>query len=230
MPKSPRRPSATAITSWSLDIVSAKKVPVLNREIAISSDDDLLSRIETAAATIRANNYYGGAAILPIHFGVEHPILGSANNALFIRCVNAVLIEVTAKIEAFGFATTVHRFKGSSGWGPFEYENPPMALGVEYRTTERYFGKPVYVMAVYFGALPNTTSKTLWSTPAANVYTIIDYGGEGAGYALPYDGTNYIKFTCSLTGSNVVSVTVTTGADYSSYNATIWFKYTKTTD
>lgn len=115
-------------------------------------------------------------------------------------------------------------------WSPWEYQNPLMSLGVEYRTTERHLGKPVYVMAVDFGALPNTTSKTLWSTPTANVNKIIDYGGEGAGYALPYDGTNYIKLTCALTGSNVVSVTVTTGTNYSSSNATIWFKYTKTTD
>ena len=28
--------------------------------------------------------------------------------------------------------------------GAWEYVNPPMQLGVEYRTTERYLGKPVY--------------------------------------------------------------------------------------
>lgn len=29
-------------------------------------------------------------------------------------------------------------------WGPWEWLNPPMMLGVEYRTTERYLGEPVY--------------------------------------------------------------------------------------
>lgn len=29
-------------------------------------------------------------------------------------------------------------------WGPWEWVNPPMILGTEYRTTERYLGKPVY--------------------------------------------------------------------------------------
>ena len=40
-----------------------------------------------------------------------------------------------------------------------EYQNPPMKLGVEYKTMERYLGKPVYTMAFSFGALPNTSDK-----------------------------------------------------------------------
>lgn len=39
--------------------------------------------------------------------------------------------------------------------GVVEWFNPPMALGEEYRTTERYQGKPVYVQSINFsGALP----------------------------------------------------------------------------
>lgn len=38
-------------------------------------------------------------------------------------------------------------------WQPWEYVNPPMQLGVEYRTTERFLGKPVYVKAIDFGAV-----------------------------------------------------------------------------
>ena len=38
-------------------------------------------------------------------------------------------------------------------WDPLEYINPDMQLGVEYRTTERYLGKPVYVKAIDFGAV-----------------------------------------------------------------------------
>lgn len=41
-----------------------------------------------------------------------------------------------------------------SAWQPFEWEHPPMQLGVEYRTVERYNGKPVYVKAVNIGELP----------------------------------------------------------------------------
>ena len=48
-----------------------------------------------------------------------------------------------------------------SAWQPFEWEHPPMRIGVEYRTTERYQQLPIYTKAVNFGAAPNTTSKTV---------------------------------------------------------------------
>lgn len=34
---------------------------------------------------------------------------------------------------------------GSKTWSEWEWVNPPMNLGIEYRTTEHYLGKPVYV-------------------------------------------------------------------------------------
>ena len=40
------------------------------------------------------------------------------------------------------------RTRNYSGWIPWEYINPPLKLGVEYRTTERFLGKPVYVKVV----------------------------------------------------------------------------------
>lgn len=32
-----------------------------------------------------------------------------------------------------------------NSWGAWEWENPPMSLSTEYRTVERFYGKPVYV-------------------------------------------------------------------------------------
>ena len=47
------------------------------------------------------------------------------------------------------------------GWSPFEWVNPPMKLGVEYRTTERFNAKPVYAQIVNCGALEARTMKTV---------------------------------------------------------------------
>lgn len=44
-------------------------------------------------------------------------------------------------------------------WSAWEWINPPMALGVEYRTTERFLGRPVYVKLVDVGALPSNSYK-----------------------------------------------------------------------
>lgn len=43
------------------------------------------------------------------------------------------------------------RIMKAGTWGPWEWVNPPLAAGVEYRTTERYLGKPVYVKMVDCG-------------------------------------------------------------------------------
>lgn len=45
------------------------------------------------------------------------------------------------------------RYAVDGVWTPWEYVNPPMKIGVEYRTTERYSGKPVYAKAVNIGKL-----------------------------------------------------------------------------
>ena len=41
-----------------------------------------------------------------------------------------------------GYVACCHLHDGV--WSEWEYENPPMTVGVEYRTTERYKGKAVY--------------------------------------------------------------------------------------
>lgn len=65
---------------------------------------------------------------------------------------------------AMRMADVQARYPSSSSpavWMPFEWENPPMKIGVEYRTTERYDGKPVFVMAVNGGAFPDNSSKII---------------------------------------------------------------------
>lgn len=49
------------------------------------------------------------------------------------------------KVSGFMMIKRKHAPYDSPGtWDPLEYFDPPMAVGVEYRTTERYQGKPVY--------------------------------------------------------------------------------------
>lgn len=45
-------------------------------------------------------------------------------------------------------------------WTPWEAINPPMYLGVEYRTTERWNGKAVYAKLIDFGEIPNTANAS----------------------------------------------------------------------
>ena len=121
--------------------------------------------------------------------------------------------------------------------GAWEYVNPPMQLGVEYRTTERYLGKPVYVKAVDTGALPNATYKTVEASfPNANA--IVDFGGEAF-----QDSEHFIHLPCQRYGKDAYdvnvgvqvvvgfnSITISAATNFSSFtSSSVWVKYTKST-
>ena len=122
---------------------------------------------------------------------------------------------------------------GSGGWQPWEWLNPPMILGVEYRTTERYQGKPVYVKLVDFGALPNATAKAVNFSIKNNSQLLECKGFLSGGGVLPYSypgssvGTANV-YTNKSSGS--FGVIVITDKDLSGQSAYFILKYTKTTD
>lgn len=49
--------------------------------------------------------------------------------------------------------TRVRNANISNAWQPWEWLTPPMEMGVEYRTTERYLGKPLYKKLIEFPSL-----------------------------------------------------------------------------
>lgn len=109
-----------------------------------------------------------------------------------------------------------------------EYLNPPLVLGVEYRTTERYLGKPVYVKAVNLGALPNATIKTVThgiSSVARCVRCCANFN-TGDMRSIPYAEAGV---RCDIFG-DTNGINVYTPNNLSSITAigTIWV--TKTTD
>lgn len=111
-----------------------------------------------------------------------------------------------------------------------EYANPPMLLGVEYRTTERYLGKPVYVKVVDCGACP------------ANGYKDVVYGTTGIVLPIRCEGTwSYAnRSTIPFESSNEDQLHIgalggairikTGGKDFSGFTCTATVWYTKTTD
>lgn len=78
--------------------------------------------------------------------------------------------------------TTCQRYKRNGVWNPWECDNPPMVLGVEYRTTKRFLGKTVYVKMIPFGALPNASIKNLYHgiTGVTNIVSVNVYSTYGS--------------------------------------------------
>lgn len=68
--------------------------------------------------------------------------------------------------------------KHSGVWQPWEYLNPPMQPGIEYRTTERWNGAPVYTAMLDMGTAPNSTAKSLAHPPEIKPTRVIGWSGD----------------------------------------------------
>lgn len=110
----------------------------------------------------------------------------------------------------------------------YEWEHPPMLVGVEYRTQERYMGKPVYTKLVDFGALPNTTNKNVAHATSANQIIISLHGqtSDGVPFSTGYNHnrTANKKFWVDATKWNI---RILTEADMSTLTAYVLVKYIK---
>lgn len=112
-------------------------------------------------------------------------------------------------------ATVYERQYFGALWRAWECVNPPMVLGVEYRTKDRYLGKPVYTKLVDIGALPNAKTSMIAHNIAAVDYVIRCGGLMSNGNSLPFqfDSTNWVKihagreYVVVQTGDNKTSIT-----------------------
>ena len=115
-----------------------------------------------------------------------------------------------------------------SAWQPFEWEHPPMQLGVEYRTVERYDGKPVYVKAVNFGIVSNNDTKFV-EHGISNFESCIECAGFGGEKNLiGNEGVDVLY--ANTTGVSIETNGYFTKASSDGVNTVAIIKYTKTTD
>lgn len=111
--------------------------------------------------------------------------------------------------------------------GITEWINPPMELNKEYRTSERYMEKPVYVVMRDLGALPNNGSRTVPDL-AMYVDRIVDAVFNTAKTDASYHNMREVSWYLGSYGTAYCAMTTTT--DMSAYTARIKIKYTKTTN
>lgn len=120
--------------------------------------------------------------------------------------------------------------------GVKEWINPPMVLGTEYRTTERYKGKPVYKKVFSYTVATAVTATNTYkevSIPhgVTNISELSSWSvhSTSSGALLPYVGGTGTTSLSRLQGNNVVIRTlnqnIVAGETYF-----IWLAYIKTTD
>lgn len=141
-------------------------------------------------------------------------------------CVQEAYDSTDSGLHGTVLRRTVYGLGAGARIYPWEWVNPFMQLGVEYRTTERYNGQPVYCKLVNFGALPNATQKVVKHN-IPNVSSVISVYGSAQDQAIGVGA-----FGAQVTGINAdnTNVAIWTSADLSNYSAYVAIKYTKTTD
>lgn len=96
---------------------------------------------------------------------------------------------------SLGIVQRIH----TTSWGEWEWINPPLVAGVEYLTTKRYLGKPVYTKVLDIGAI---------------VTKNVAHGITGITATLPVRGsmiipdTNIVSFPYYNNASDFISVTL----------------------
>lgn len=195
---------------------SANKV---GKEAPLPNENDANNAIE--------NGWYGisSTANIPIQYGVMRV------DKWYSGCIFQTGYEM-------GQATVVQRrYLDNLGWQPWEYLNPPMVLGVEYRTTERFNGHPVYSKLFNSGALPAVGSSKIITfagdTDTGEVYRCISVIAVVG--ALSYSGgwglTAPSAAAMEVSGG-YNTVKIVSNIDFSPVSGTadIIVKYWKTTD
>ena len=111
-------------------------------------------------------------------------------------------------------------------WQPWEHFDPPFMIGPEYRTTERYFGRPVYCKAINAGTMPVANTVKLVAHGISNIAQCIKcFANWGGVVTFPYRFTGVVtvdRTNISLDSGSMVGLP--------SEDVMVCFYYTKTTD
>lgn len=116
-----------------------------------------------------------------------------------------------------------HKTLYNGTWQSWEWPDPPMVLGTQYRTTRRFQNLPVYTTLLNFGALPNSTTRTV--AHGLSPTRIIEAKGQASnGMAFPVSGPAFYGIGLRVGLSNVE---ISTDYNYSDLTATVQIWYTK---
>lgn len=139
-------------------------------------------------------------------------------------------VQIANGYISTGQASICIRQKINGTWSEWEWVNPPMELGVEYRTTERWNGKVVYAQYFKVGAAVNGGSMSMPS----GATSIIRHQGYIGTLPLPIgskyiERSGYFAYTSARTDAGIYLLTDSLSDGYGSggYN---WFEqvwYTK---
>lgn len=126
---------------------------------------------------------------------------------------------------------TIYVYSSSNIYYPWEWVNPPMTVGIEYRTTERYMAYPVYVKLINLGAMPSAGSTKKISVSNLNIRVPISMNltwGNAASENFVIN--DYAPYVASAGFDNAnINIVGGPNADPVHYTISALLKYTKNT-
>lgn len=158
---------------------------------------------------------------------VRNVLYGGWHYIIHLNYDSATALQLAAYVSGEVYGA---REKRLNVWGDWEHTNPPMELGIEYRTTERYLGKPVYVKLFDCGTIPaQGTHKDLVFSPDADSIVSVTAYSPRRGTTLPYYDANGVRYAITGTGGNSVMIW-NYSESLTDTNVHALIKYAKTTD
>lgn len=187
-----------------------------------------INQVVTDFDTIKLNGWYWGAA------GTAHA--PDSANSWSVRVTNLgnsneVCIQdayVLTNINSYIHRRRLVYVSTATQNNPWEWVNPPMYLGVEYRTTERYLGKPVYTQIINCGSMPAIGSEKTTSIAAFNVDVVTFISGWCTHYGSTIE-PNILGMALSANTTNIRIANLSREVNSNAVMYTL-VKYTKTTD
>lgn len=119
---------------------------------------------------------------------------------LFVESFDEKYKKQIISTDSYG-GVTCRRFMIIGVWDEWEWVNPPMAVGVEYRTTERWKGEPVYQKIISVGTVVEIGDTTIEHGIDINEAISIELINSGYGVY-----TNSSAFDTAFT-STVITIT-----------------------
>ncbi len=192
----------------------------------VGDDDELDAKLIEVVSGM--SNY--SSAIITLNHTSAYMTIGGGTWFYHIDKTTNNYVSIRAYHYDGAGVTTASRSINSGALQPWEWDNPPMRLDIEYRTTERYMGKPVYTKLVDFGALPNATSKIIEYSTDTSCRLISAIGNVRGTEAILPSALGPETSQQVFIGGNGNTVWVVTYQDYTNTAAYMRVKYIKTTD
>lgn len=144
-------------------------------------------------------------------------------------CVQEAFDASDSNLHGTVLRRTVYGLGAGAKIYPWEWVNPPLSTDVEYRTTERFWGRPVYYKIVDCGQIADNKQV---EHGIVNMRECISSQGLRGGLPMPSISNNNLSDPWSyyVADVNRTKIILACGASAAGGNCHVMLKYTKTTD